>query len=295
MNWDDVRLFLAVARAGQILAAARRLELNHATVGRRLTALETALGARLLDRRPNGCELTPTGRDFLEQAERMEAAMLAARADIGATELALSGTVRVGTPDGFGTAFLAPRLWRLTERHPDLTVQLVPVPRAFSISRREADIAITVARPEAGRLVAGKLTDYALGLYASRGYIAAHGAPASLAELGRHRLVGAVEDLLYSPRLAYHTDIVAHWPAHYEVSSAIGQTEAVAAGAGIGILHGFMAADRPQLTRILPEETIHRSYWLVYHESVRDIRRIAAVADFIRHCVSAERAAFAAG
>ncbi|MAP18667.1 MAG: LysR family transcriptional regulator, partial [Aurantimonas sp.] len=106
MNWDDVRLFLAVARAGQILAAARRLELNHATVGRRLTALETALGARLLDRRPNGCELTPTGRDFLEQAERMEAAMLAARADIGATELALSGTVRVGTPDGFGTAFL---------------------------------------------------------------------------------------------------------------------------------------------------------------------------------------------
>ncbi|MEO9786112.1 MAG: LysR family transcriptional regulator, partial [Aurantimonas coralicida] len=193
MNWDDVRLFLAVARAGQILAAARRLELNHATVGRRLTALETALGARLLDRRPNGCELTPTGRDFLEQAERMEAAMLAARADIGATELALSGTVRVGTPDGFGTAFLAPRLWRLTERHPDLTVQLVPVPRAFSISRREADIAITVARPEAGRLVAGKLTDYALGLYASRGYIAAHGAPASLAELGRHRLVGAVE------------------------------------------------------------------------------------------------------
>ncbi|EAS49097.1 transcriptional regulator, LysR family [Aurantimonas manganoxydans SI85-9A1] len=294
MNWDDVRLFLAVARAGQILAAARRLELNHATVGRRLTALETALGARLLDRRPNGCELTPTGRDFLEQAERMEAAMLAARADIGATELALSGTVRVGTPDGFGTAFLAPRLWRLTERHPDLTVQLVPVPRAFSISRREADIAITVARPEAGRLVAGKLTDYALGLYASRGYIAAHGAPASLAELGRHRLVGAVEDLLYSPRLAYHTDIVARWPAHYEVSSAIGQTEAVAAGAGIGILHGFMAADRPQLTRILPEETIHRSYWLVYHESVRDIRRIAAVADFIRDCVSAERAVFAA-
>jgi DNA-binding transcriptional LysR family regulator len=295
VNWDDVRLFLAVARAGQILAAARRLELNHATVGRRLTALETALGARLLDRRPNGCELTPTGRDFLEQAERMEAAMLAARADIGATELALSGTVRVGTPDGFGTAFLAPRLWRLTERHPDLTVQLVPVPRAFSISRREADIAITVARPEAGRLVAGKLTDYALGIYASRGYIAAHGAPASLAELGRHRLVGAVEDLLYSPRLAYHTDIVAHWPAHYEVSSAIGQTEAVAAGAGIGILHGFMAADRPQLARILPAETIYRSYWLVYHESVRDIRRIAAVADFIRDCVSTERAVFAAG
>ncbi|NDV88279.1 LysR family transcriptional regulator [Aurantimonas aggregata] len=292
-NWDDVRLFLAVARAGQILAAARRLELNHATVGRRLTALETAFGARLLDRRPNGCELTQTGRAFLEQAERMEAAMLAARAGIGGTDVALSGSVRVGAPDGFGTMFLAPRLWRLTDMHPDLTVQLVPVPRAFSMSRREADIAITIERPQAGRLVAAKLVDYSLGLYASAGYVEAHDAPGTLADLPRHRLVGAVEDLLYSPRLAYHGDIVADWPARFEVSSALGQSEAVAAGAGIGILHGFMAGGRMGLVRVLPEISIRRSYWLVYHESVRDVRRITAVADFIRDAVDNERDLFA--
>ena len=293
VNWDDVRLFLAVARAGQILAAARRLELNHATVGRRLTALEAGFGARLLDRRPNGCELTEAGRTFLEQAERMEAAMLAARAGVGGTDVALSGSVRVGAPDGFGTMFLAPRLWRLTDTHPDLTVQLVPVPRAFSMSRREADIAITIERPQAGRLVAAKLVDYSLGLYASAAYVEAHGAPLSLADLPRHRLVGAVEDLLYSPRLAYHADIVTDWPARFEVSSALGQTEAVAAGAGIGILHGFMAGGRPGLVRALPALSIRRSYWLVFHESVRDVRRITAVADFIRGAVEKERGLFA--
>lgn len=292
-NWDDVRLFLAVARAGQILAAARRLELNHATVSRRLSALEAAFGARLLDRRPNGCELTETGRAFLEQAERMEAAMLAARAGIGGTDVALSGSVRVGAPDGFGTMFLAPRLWRLTDTHPDLTVQLVPVPRAFSMSRREADIAITIERPQAGRLVAAKLVDYALGLYAARAYVDENGMPQTPADLPHHRLVGAVEDLLYSPRLAYHADIVADWPARFEVSSALGQGEAVVAGAGIGILHGFMAASRPELVRVLPALSIRRTYWLVYHESVRDVRRITAVADFIRSAVERERDLFA--
>ena len=292
MNWDDVRIFLAVARSGQILGAARRLELNHATVGRRLTALEEVLGARLFDRRPNGCELTPAGTAFLDHAERMEAATLSARASIGGADVALTGTVRVGAPDGFGTAFLAPRLWTLRQRHPDLTVQLVPVPRAFSISRREADIAITIERPEAGRLVAAKLVNYALGFYAGRSYLAQHAPPTDLADLPRHRLVGAVEDLLYSRGLAYYTDLLDDWPASYEVSSAIGQAEAVASGAGIGILHGFIAEPREDLVRILPDHTVRRSFWLVYHESVRDNRPIAAVAAFIRSLVEAERPLF---
>lgn len=292
MNWDDVRIFLSVARAGQILAAARRLDLNHATVGRRLTALEEAIGTKLFDRSPGGCELTEAGRVFRSHAEAMEAAMISGRAEVGGSDVDLSGTVRIGAPDGFGTAFLAPRLWRLIERHAGLTVQLVPVPRTFSLSRREADIAITVERPAAGRLVAAKLCDYRLGFYASRAYVEAAARPGSLAELAEHRLVGAVEDLLYSPQLAYHADRLAAWPSRYEVSSAIGQTEAVAAGAGIGILHRFIAAGRADLVELLPDEAITRSYWLVYHESARDIRRVTAVVEFIRSAVEAERMLF---
>jgi DNA-binding transcriptional LysR family regulator len=110
MNWDDVRIFLAVARAGQILSAARTLGVNHATVGRRVSALEEALQTRLLVRRTNGCELTPEGEIFLHAAERMETEMLAAQANVGNVDAALAGTVRIGAPDGFGVSFLAPRL-----------------------------------------------------------------------------------------------------------------------------------------------------------------------------------------
>ncbi|MBO0661766.1 LysR family transcriptional regulator [Jiella sp. MQZ9-1] len=292
MNWDDIRIFLSVTRAGQILAAARRLDLNHATVGRRLSALEEDIGAKLFERSPGGCELTEAGRVFRDHAEAMEAAMTAGRAEVGGRDVQLSGTVRVGAPDGFGTAFLAPRLWRFAEGHGDLTVQLVPVPRAFSLSRHEADIAITIERPATGRLVASKLTDYRLGFYASPAYLDAAGTPATLDDLGRHRLVGAVDDLLYSPQLAYHADLLHAWPSRFEVSSAIGQTEAVAAGAGIGILHRFLAKGRSDLKAILPAHKMERSYWLVYHESARDVRRVSAVADFIRAAVEEERSLF---
>jgi len=292
VNWDDVRIFLAVARAGQILGAARRLGLNHATVGRRLDALEAALGARLFLRRPAGCEPTAEGARFLDVAERMEREVLEAGALLGGQDVALSGTVRIGAPDGFGTAFLASRLGAFAERHPAITLQLVPVPRAFSISRREADIAVTVERPREGRLVARKLTDYALGLYASQGYLDRFGAPSDLGELRSHRLVGHVDDLLYSPGLDYGRELVAEWPSRFEVSSALGQREAVAAGAGIGILHRFLARGRSELVPVLPEHEVRRTYWLVTHEDTRGLARVRAVADFIAELAEAERAIF---
>ncbi|AXS40040.1 LysR family transcriptional regulator [Breoghania sp. L-A4] len=292
MNWDDARIFLAIARSGQILAAAKRLGLNHATVGRRLTALEEALQTKLFERRTNGCVLTAAGERFLPAAERIEAEMLAARAAIGGTDVEVSGTVRIGAPDGFGVAFLAPRLGELTAHYPDLTVQLVPVPRSFSLSRREADIAVTVSRPEHGRLVARKLVDYSLGLYAARGYVEAHGAPRSTAELGAHQLVGYVDDLVFAPSLNYAAEIDRNWSARFEIASALGQTEAVRGGAGIGILHGFIARRDPDLVQVLPDITIRRAYWITYHESLRDVRRVRAAADFICEAVAARRSIF---
>ena len=292
MNWDDVRIFLAVARAGQILGAARRLELNHATVSRRVAALEKSLGAKLFRRLTTGSELTAEGQRFLVVAERIEADMIAARADIAGESDEIAGTVRIGAPDGFGVAFLAPRLGVLTERHPQLSIQLVPVPRSFSLSRREADIAITVERPTEGRLVAAKLVDYTLGLYASRAYAARHGLPAAPAELKRHRLIGYVPDLLISLSLDYGPEIVPDWQASFGVSSALGQLEAVRSGAGIGILHTFIARAHPDLVPVELAGPIRRAYWLVYHETVRPLRRVQAVSSFIASIVEAERASF---
>lgn len=291
MNWDDVRIFLAVARSGQILGAARSLGLNHATVARRLTALETALGSTLFTRKTNGSDLSGAGERFLLHAEAMESAMLAASAASGADSL-IEGTVRVGAPDGFGVAFLAPRLGELIERYQGLRVELVPVPRAFSLSRREADIAVTLERPREGRLVARKLTDYRLGLYASQRYLDRHGTPADLAALQDHHLVGYVEDLIFTASLDYTGEFLKGWRSSLAVSSAMGQTEAVRAGAGIGILHGFMAQRDADLVPVLPAHTLTRSYWTVVHEDLRAIRRVALVAEFLAEIVARDRAIF---
>jgi DNA-binding transcriptional LysR family regulator len=289
MNWDDVRIFLAVARSGQILAASKRLALNHATLSRRLTALEEALGTRLFIRRTNGCELTAEGEGFLTSAERMETEMLAAQARLGRTDTAIAGTVRIGAPDGFGVSFLAPRMGRLIERHPELKIQLVPVPRAFSLSSREADIAITLERPEQGRLISAKLTDYTLGLYASRGYVEAHGAPDDAEALKAHRRVGYVEDLIFTPSLNFTGEVMRNWNAGFEISSATGQTEAVRSGAGIGILHNYIARQYQDLIRVMPGTSIQRTYWTIFHESARDLARIRIVADFLHEIVREAR------
>lgn len=292
MNWDDVRMFLVVARTGQFLAAAKRIGVNHATLSRRVTALEEDLKTRLLIRRTNGCELTAEGEVFLRAAERMETEMLEAQAQVGRVDSALAGTVRIGAPDGFGVYFLAPRLGQLTARHPELKIQLVPVPRSFSLSQREADIAITIERPEQGRLVSSRLTDYSLGLYASRAYLEEAGTPDAVETLKDHRRIGYVEDLIYSPSLNYTGEIMRNWDAGFEISSAIGQTEAVRAGAGIGILHIYIARQYPDLVRILPSISIQRAYWTIYHESARDLARVRTVADFVHQAVREERQIF---
>jgi DNA-binding transcriptional LysR family regulator len=292
MNWDDVRIFLAVARTGQILAASKRLGLNHATLSRRLTSLEEALKTRLFIRRTNGCELTTEGEVFLASAERMETEMLAAQASLGHTDTAIAGTVRVGAPDGFGVSFLAPRMGRLIERHPSLKIQLVPVPRSFSLSQREADIAITLERPEQGRLVSSKLTDYTLGLYASRDYLASRGTPGDIDALKAHPRIGYVEDLIFTASLNFSGEVMRSWDASFEISTAIGQTEAVRSGAGIGILHDYIARQYPELQRILPEVSIRRAYWTTYHETARDLMRVRSVADFVQELVRAERHIF---
>jgi molybdate transport repressor ModE-like protein len=291
MNWDDIRIFLQVARQGQILGAAKSLGLNHATVARRLTALEESMGSKLVSRRTNGTELTLAGQRLLAHAEAMEAATLSAR-EASQVDSEVAGTVRIGAPDGFGVGFLAGRLAELADRHPGLRLELVPVPRAFSLSRREADIAVTLERPQQGRLVSRKLVDYRLGLFASRSYLTANGMPESLDALETHRLVGYVDDLIYSASLDYTDAYLRNWHSSLAVSSALGQIEAVRAGAGIGILHYFMAQRDDDLVPVLPQHLLSRSYWTVMHEDLRKIRRIVVVASFLAEIVQRDGAVF---
>lgn len=291
MDWDDLRHFLAVAREGQILAAARRLGIGQATLNRRVSALEEGLGEKLFDRTPSGSRLTEAGLRLLPHAERMEAEAEALRRSLGGGE-ELAGAVRIGAPDGFGVAFLAPRLGRLAAQYPGLTVQLVPVPRSFSLSRREADLAVTVGRPARGRLLTRKLTDYRLGLYAARDYLDRHGVPQTPEDLAGHVLVGYVDDLIYAQELDFTAELPLPWASRIEVSGALGQHAAVANGAGIGILHRFMSEPDARLVRVLPEIELSRAYWLIWHETLRASRRVRAVAGFLDAEIRAAREIF---
>lgn len=292
MNWDDGRLFLAVARAGQLLGAARQVGLNQATLSRRMNALEDDLGVRLLIRRTTGCDLTDEGRRLLELIEAAEASFLSASTMRADGDAVVGGTVRIGAPDGFGSLFLAPRLGAVRARFPNLSIELVPVPRSFSLSQREADVAIMIERPTQGRLFARKLTDYTLGIYGSGTYLSRRGRPATVADLSGHDLIGYVEDLLYAPALDFTREVYSGWKSAIQVSTAVGQLQAVRGGAGLGTVHDFLAAGLPDLQLVLPEVSITRSYWTVVHESQRGLARIAGVVDAIHDLVRAERSTF---
>ncbi|MFO1132845.1 MAG: LysR family transcriptional regulator [Hyphomicrobiales bacterium] len=295
MDWDRIRIFLAVARSGQISGAARHLGLNHATVGRQLTALEEELGTVLVERQTNGCVLTQAGEVLMRAAEKVESELLQAGTQLsGATE-ALTGTVRVGAPDGLGNYFLSRTLGALAELHPDLTIQLVPLPRTFSLSRREADIVVTLDRPKQGRLIVRKLTDYSLSVYASVSYVERQGRLRSVDDLDGHLFVTHVEDFVYSRALDYAAELGKRMKRHYECGSVVAQMEAVRAGHGIGILHDYAAVQYPELRRLLPELRFTRTYWLMSHPDTHDTRRVAEVYAAITSAVAEAKGRFVLG
>lgn len=289
-DWDDVRFFLAVVRSGTLTLAARRLKTDHTTVGRRVTALERALKARLLDRRPSGCTLTAQGERFLPKAEAMEAVATRAHEDIAGSDIALSGMVRIGAPDGFGSFFLAPRIKGFCERHPELEVQIVAMPRVFSLSKREADLAIGLSRPAEGRLISRKLSDYTLGLYASRGYLENARPILTRSGLAGHNFISYIDDLIFSPELDYIPQISREIRPQLKSSNLIAQMQATISGAGICVLPHFMTTNEPRLLPILPNKVeLTRTFWLIVHADQQNLARIRSTADYISTLVQADR------
>jgi len=280
-DWNLVRSFLAITRTGSMTAAAKRLKIDYSTLSRRIAALETSLGAQLFDRRTSGSSLTEAGERLLEMAEQMDQLATSAAQSIGDTKLEAAGAVRIGTPDGFGTKFLAQRLGILSGRHPDLSIELVAMPREFSLSRREADIAVSLTQPSEGRLHSRKLTDYELGLYASQEYLANHPVITSTADVAAHRFISYIDDLIYSPELEYAHFVSPDLRPAIKSSNLIAQLNSTIAGAGLCVLPCFIANGEPQLVRVLPDFRLIRTFWLLLHSDLRNIARVRVTADFI--------------
>lgn len=282
LNSADLQLFLAILREGNMVAAGRRAGVDHSTVARRLTALEQALDARLFERSPRGVTPTPAAFALQPHAERIESELLAASASVAARDSAVEGVVRLATTEMFGTYLVAPHVERLHLRHPGLTLELATESRSTSLSKREADIAVMLTMPPRGRLIARKLTDYRLGLYASRDYVAQHGAPVDRGDLHRHRFISYIEELAGFPEMIALDQILPGAAIAFRSSSGAAQQAAVAAGMGIGMLHVFAAGQDDRLVQLLPQDVeVWRSYWIVMHADIQRLPRVRATVDFL--------------
>ncbi|MCU4653555.1 LysR family transcriptional regulator [Roseibacterium sp. SDUM158016] len=287
MNWDDLRVFLAVAREEGLSGAGRRLRLDPATAGRRIARLEEALGTVLFAKSPQGYRLTEAGQRLLPRAEAAEAALregLEAGRDGSGS---LSGTIRIGAPDGCAT-FLLPQVCEaIAAAHPDLDIQILALPRVVNLSRREADLAIAVSAPKTDRLRAEKLSDYRLSLAATQGFLDAHGTPRAVGDLRAARMVGYIPDMIFDAELDYLGGLgVSRVPlASNTVSVQLGFARA---GAGLAIVHDFALPFAPELVRVLPDEVaLRRTFWLLSHAGPRDAR-LDRFAGLLRDGVRAE-------
>ena len=287
MDWDDLRIFLAVARTESLSAAGKRLKVDPATVGRRIARLEDSVQARLFTKSPQGYALTDAGARLIPHAETAERATLAAGESLTGPG-GLTGLIRLGAPDGCANYLLPQVLARICDANPGLEVQIVALPRVFNLSKREADMAIAVSRPKAGRLTVQKLTDYRLHLAASRAYLQRSAPILSPDDLKSHRIVGYIPDLIFDKELDYLAEI-GIGPAVLTSNSVSVQLNWLRHGAGIGVVHDFALPAAPGLTRILTDR-IHltRAFWLIRHEGDGRVERLNRFADQLTREVRAE-------
>ena len=289
MDWDDLKIFLAVARAESLSAAGRGLKIDPATVGRRVARLEQAMGTRLFSKGPQGYALTGEGERLMAHAERAEAAMEGAADALRGPE-GLTGQIRIGAPDGCANYLLPQVLARICDANPGLEVQIVALPRVFNLSKREADMAVAVSRPEAGRLTVQKLTDYRLHLAASRAYLAAHPAITSPQDLGAHRFVGYIPDMIFDKELDYLAEIGVKPPPLASNSVSV-QLNFLRHGAGLGVVHDFALPAAPELVRVIPDQiSLIRAFWLIRHADDGRVERLNRFAASLTTEIRAEMA-----
>lgn len=280
MNWDDARMFLTVCRESTLRGAARVLGVDQATVGRRVASLEKSLSATLFLRTSEGYVLTTVGESALRAAEKMEQYALELERQIQGLDDRLTGNVRVSTTDSLAIDFLIPAIARLHENHPDVRVQLDASSQMISLSKREADIAVRNTRPDNPDLIARRIARWPVGLFASQGYIDAHGVPSPGSSFEGHDLVVYQPYLQRNSELTLVSEPLSRGRIVSSLSSSLLVRRSIAAGIGIGEVPVNMG-DRDGLIRLWPERTRPEPYdvWLVTHADLRHTARVRAVID----------------
>ena len=284
-NWDDLRVVLEVARQESLSQAARRLGVDHSTVGRRVAQLEYSLDGTLFERTNRGLRITLLGERLLRSAQEMEAQVLAFSRDRN------SGTrppppTRIAMMEGIGSLYLARHADWLAKEFPRMRLELVTSPQVVHINKREADVFLSFYRPEFPGAHCELLGAFRLGLFASREYLDAGGEPSSAADLEHHDFVTYLDDLIQLDAVRWLDEVIAQPRKSFQSSSMIAQMAAAEAGRGIVLLPLFAIAPHSRLSRVLPETSVRRELWMSVDNDIATLPRVAlamrAMRDLLR-------------
>ena len=284
MDWDKLRIFHAVADAGSLTHAGDTLHLSQSAVSRQVRALEDSLSTTLFHRHARGLILTEQGELLFDATVAMNKRLEAAAARIRDSEEEVFGELRVTTTIGFGSLWLAPRLSKLYDLYPDLTIDLMLEEKVLDLPMREADVAIRMKEPSQADLVRKRLMHIRMRLYASPDYIAKNGTPERIEDISAHRLI------CQNPRSAQVASGLAlvQRLMTYNVNSMLtvnnyfGVLQSVIHGLGIGVLPDYSTQDSDRVVRVLPDvESVEVPVYLAYPEELRQSKRIAAFRDFV--------------
>ncbi len=282
MDWRALKDVVAVAETGSLSAAARRLNISQPTVGRRIEQLEQQLGAILFNRTAQGLTLTKLGENILSHAKRMEEGALAIERVATGANQQLQGNVRVSLIEDLGINWLPQKLGGFHAHYPDLKIEVDIDNRNVNLLRREADIAVRLARPEQADLVCRKAGMLHFGLYASQSYLDEYGIPQHMSDLKNHYHVGFDQEMARGPQVKKMESFFTQDQIRHRSNSHMEIFEATRAGLGCGALCCFVADTQPVLRRILIKQVDYgREIWLVTHTEINSSARIRVVFDFL--------------
>ncbi len=287
-NWDDMRVFLAVAREESLSSAGRILKIDPATVGRRIARLEATLDAPLFTKSQQGYILTRAGQRLLDHGLQAEEAMRAAAGAVVGSTKSLSGQIRIGAPDGSANYLLPQVCAKISDANPDLDIQILALPRIINLSRREADMAVTVSAPTAGKLLVKKISDYRLHMVAAQDYLDRHDPIRKVGDLKGHRLIGYIPDMIFDRELDYLNDIGVDRVALASNSVSV-QLRQVSLGTGVCVAHDFTLPFHPNLRKILTDQVhLTRSFYLVRHQGDQRNERLNRFAEALTQGIREE-------
>ncbi|WNW12908.1 LysR family transcriptional regulator [Pseudomonas sp. DTU_2021_1001937_2_SI_NGA_ILE_001] len=289
MNWDDARIFLALCREHTLRGAARVLGVDQATVGRRLTSLERALGATLFLRIAGGYSLTPAGEAAQDTALAMENAAAELQRRILGMDQRMSGVVRLTTTDSLAIDFIIPALARLHAEHPGIQVQLQTSPQMLDLTRREADIAVRTLKPQNPDLVVRRLARWPRSLFASASYLQARGVPEPGSAFAGHDLVVYQPYLDSGQPVTLGGEPITHGRIAMTCSSGLMIRRALNEGIGLGELPAPLACSAG-LQPVWPQrEALDYDVWLVTHQDLRHTARVKVVIDTLAAAFADQR------